>query len=90
MSARCSRVLGEEFSGIELTGVDIEQAQLDAARSHLAQGDIQATLVRADAVALPFSDGAFDHVWMMWFVEHLTDPLEVGCGRRAACWRPAA
>jgi ubiquinone/menaquinone biosynthesis C-methylase UbiE len=59
------RVLGEEFSGIELTGVDIEQAQLNAARRHLAQGDIRATLVGADARALPFSDGAFDHVWMM-------------------------
>jgi ubiquinone/menaquinone biosynthesis C-methylase UbiE len=68
-------VLGAEFPGIELTGVDIEAAQLDFARIHLAAVGIEAALVEADAGALPFSDGSFDHVWMMWFLEHLADPV---------------
>jgi ubiquinone/menaquinone biosynthesis C-methylase UbiE len=68
-------VLAEEFPGVELTGVDIERAQLDFARTHLAQAGVKATLVRADAHALPFSEQSFDHVWMMWFLEHLADPV---------------
>ena len=68
-------VLGQEFPGIELFGVDIEQRQLDFARAHLARAGVEATLARADALALPFEPASFDHVWMMWIVEHLPDPV---------------
>jgi ubiquinone/menaquinone biosynthesis C-methylase UbiE len=68
-------VLGEEFPGIDLTGVDIEARQLEFARTHLAEAGLEATLVQADALALPFADEAFEHVWMMWFLEHLPDPV---------------
>jgi ubiquinone/menaquinone biosynthesis C-methylase UbiE len=68
-------VLGQEFPGIELTGVDIEARQLEFARTHLAEAGIEATLMQADALALPFDDRSFDHVWMMWFLEHLVDPV---------------
>ncbi len=68
-------VLGEEFPGIALTGVDVEAKQLEFARTHLAEAGIEATLLQADALALPFGDESFDHVWMMWFLEHLADPV---------------
>ena len=68
-------VLGEEFPGVDLTGVDIEIRQLAFARTHLAEAGVKATLVQADALALPFEDQSFDHVWMMWFLEHLADPV---------------
>jgi ubiquinone/menaquinone biosynthesis C-methylase UbiE len=67
-------VLGQEFPGVELHGVDIEQKQLDFARGHLRRAGVEATLQQADALALPFPDRSFDHVWMMWFLEHLADP----------------
>jgi ubiquinone/menaquinone biosynthesis C-methylase UbiE len=70
-------VLGQEFSGIQLTGVDIEPKQLEFARGHLERSGIEATLVQADAAELPFDDGSFDHVWMMWFLEHVADPPAV-------------
>jgi SAM-dependent methyltransferase len=69
-------VLGQEFPGVYLT-VDIEQRQLDFARGHLERSGVEATLVEADALALPFGDESFDHVWMMWFLEHVADPVEV-------------
>ena len=66
-------VLGQEFPGIHLSGVDIEAAQLDFARGHLERSGVEATLRQADALALPFDDGSFDHVWMMWLLEHIPD-----------------
>jgi ubiquinone/menaquinone biosynthesis C-methylase UbiE len=68
-------VLGQEFPGVELYGVDLEPKQLDFARGHLERAGVQATLSQADALALPFPDESFDHVWMMWFLEHVADPL---------------
>ena len=67
-------VLGQEFPGLVLTGVDIEPKQLEFARGHLERSRVEATLVQADALSLPFEDGSFDHVWMMWFLEHVADP----------------
>ena len=70
-------VLGQEFPGIRLVGVDIEPKQLDFARGHLERSGVEARLVEADALTLPFADGSFDHVWMMWFLEHVADPPAV-------------
>ena len=67
-------VLGQEFPGVELFGVDVEPAQLEFARQHLERAGVEATLLEADALALPFEKESFDHVWMMWFLEHLADP----------------
>jgi ubiquinone/menaquinone biosynthesis C-methylase UbiE len=70
-------VLGQEFPGVRLTGVDIEPKQLEFARGHLERAGVEATLVQADALELPFEDESFDHVWMMWFLEHVADPVAV-------------
>jgi ubiquinone/menaquinone biosynthesis C-methylase UbiE len=70
-------VLGQEFPGVRLTGIDIEPKQLDFARGHLERTGVEATLLQADALALPFADESFDHVWMMWFLEHVADPRAV-------------
>jgi ubiquinone/menaquinone biosynthesis C-methylase UbiE len=70
-------VLGQEFPGVRLTGVDIEPRQLEFARGHLERSEVEAVLVQADALALPFENESFDHVWMMWFLEHIADPPAV-------------
>jgi SAM-dependent methyltransferase len=67
-------VLGQEYPGVALFGVDIEEKQLEFARVHLERAGVEAALRQADALALPFEDGSFDHVWMMWLLEHVTDP----------------
>jgi ubiquinone/menaquinone biosynthesis C-methylase UbiE len=68
-------ILGTAFPGVALAGVDIEQRQLEAARAHLSSLGLDADLRRADALALPHADGSFEHVWMMWFLEHVDDPV---------------
>ena len=67
-------VLGQEFPGVDLVGVDREPRQLEFAARHLERSGVRAQLVEADALALPFADESFDHVWMMWFLEHVGDP----------------
>jgi ubiquinone/menaquinone biosynthesis C-methylase UbiE len=68
-------ILGDAFPGIVMSGVDVEERQLEAARAHLAGLGMSADLRRADALDLPFADCSFDHVWMMWFLEHVPDPV---------------
>ena len=68
-------ILGAAFPGIVLAGVDIEARQLQAARAHLARLGFEADLRQADALELPFPEASFDHVWMMWFLEHLANPV---------------
>ena len=68
-------ILGQAFPGIELSGVDIEERQIQAARAYLAGLGLDADVRVADALALPFADGSFDHVWMMWFLEHVPNPV---------------
>jgi ubiquinone/menaquinone biosynthesis C-methylase UbiE len=68
-------VLGNAFPGIRITGVDLEERQVLAARAHLAELGLEAGIHHADALALPFEDESFDHVWMMWLLEHLSDPV---------------
>ena len=68
-------VLGQEYPGVRLYGVDIEPRQLEFARGHLERAGVDATLVEGDALALPFDDESFDHVWMMWVLEHIADPV---------------
>jgi ubiquinone/menaquinone biosynthesis C-methylase UbiE len=70
-------VLGQEFPGVRLTGVDIEPRQLEFARGHLERAGVEAIVLQADALDLPFDDESFDHVWMMWFLEHIADPPAV-------------
>ena len=67
-------VLGQEFPGVELFGVDVEPKQLAFARRHLEQAGVEATLVEADALALPFDDGSFDAVVMANLLHLLPDP----------------
>ena len=67
-------ILGREFPGVRLFGVDIEPKQLTFARRHLEEAGVEATVTQADALSLPFPDESFDHVWMMWLLEHISDP----------------
>jgi ubiquinone/menaquinone biosynthesis C-methylase UbiE len=60
--------------GLALAGIDVAPEQIAYARRHLAglgRGD--ADLRQGDATRLPWEDGSFDHIFMMWFLEHVRD-----------------
>lgn len=56
--------------GARLVSVDRSAPSLRAARSRALGTD----LLRGDIDALPFRDGSFDHVFVCFVLEHLTDP----------------
>ncbi|MFM7077211.1 MAG: methyltransferase domain-containing protein [Planctomycetaceae bacterium] len=71
----CGAVLGiiaAAHPGLAVAGIDREPRQIEAAARHLASlGVTGADLRVGDARALPWPDGAFDHAYLMWFVEHV-------------------
>jgi ubiquinone/menaquinone biosynthesis C-methylase UbiE len=71
------RTIAEAHPGLRLAGIDAAATQIDVARRVLrGVGAGEADLVVGDAAALPWPVRTFDHVYMMWFVEHL--PAAIG------------
>lgn len=69
---------------LALTGLDRSVEQLEGGRRHLDANGVTAALVVGDALALPFADGSFDRVVMVWVLEHLADePTRVAALREA-------
>jgi ubiquinone/menaquinone biosynthesis C-methylase UbiE len=68
-------ILGDAFPDVTLAGVDLEARQIEMARDHLREQGIAADVRCADGLSLPYDDGSFDHVWMMWFLEHVADAV---------------
>lgn len=67
-----------------LTAVDISAASLSRARAAVA-ASAPAAVVRwqqADLFDLPFADGAFDHLFVCFVLEHLADPVAAAAGLR--------
>jgi ubiquinone/menaquinone biosynthesis C-methylase UbiE len=64
--------------GIHLAGIDLESAQIDAARETLAHYPQHLLDLRqGDGAALPWPDESFDHTFVMWLLEHVTRPVEI-------------
>jgi ubiquinone/menaquinone biosynthesis C-methylase UbiE len=62
----------------QLCGIDISPEQIAGARRHLnAQGLSGIELVVGDGAALPWPDGSFERVRLVWVIEHLADPQAV-------------
>lgn len=59
---------------LSLTGIDLSETHLGAARRGLGE---RAKLVRGDAARLPFAAGRFETVMTIWLLEHVPDPAAV-------------
>ncbi|HEU5059640.1 MAG TPA: methyltransferase domain-containing protein, partial [Kofleriaceae bacterium] len=56
-------VIGQAFPGLLLAGIDLAPGQIAYAGEHLGRLGLGADLRSGDARALPWPDGAFDHVY---------------------------
>jgi ubiquinone/menaquinone biosynthesis C-methylase UbiE len=70
-------VLGLAFPGLQLAGVDIEARQIASADAHLAGLGLRAKLRVRCGESLPWGDGTFDHVYVIWLLEHVLDPRPI-------------
>lgn len=71
-------LIRSRFPNLKLSGIDIQPKQIEYARQYLPTiGVNDAELVVGDAAKLPWADATFDHVYMIWIVEHLRDPLPI-------------
>jgi SAM-dependent methyltransferase len=68
--------LARRFPGAEITGVDISDARLAAARKHCA-GLTNADVRLGDAADLPFPAKSFDLVYCRFLLEYLAAPQDV-------------
>lgn len=75
-----TEILLRRFPDLRATCVDLNQAQIDAARANLGrmpwlQG--RYTLQQADATDLPFEPRSFDSAFLCWVLEHVPSPARV-------------
>ncbi|MFI0481357.1 methyltransferase domain-containing protein [Actinomadura sp. 9N215] len=70
--------------GAQLTAVDLSPASLDQARARVAASSPAARVEWrvGDLHDLPFPDGAFDHLFVCFVLEHLPDPRAALAGLR--------
>ena len=67
-------VLGTAFPGVKLAGIDLETRQIEFARRHLAGLGLSDVDLRiGDARRLPWPEQTFDHVYIMWLLEHVDE-----------------
>lgn len=61
--------------GARITAIDASEESIGAARARAdALGIANAHIQQADVLSLPFADGAFDHVFVCFLLEHVADP----------------
>lgn len=71
-------VLATDFPGIEVAGIDLEPGQIEFAQRYLNSLGVKELDLRVgEAVSLPWREETFDHVYMMWLLEHIPDSLPV-------------
>ncbi len=67
--------LAENNPQCAITSMDISETSINEAKEKiLARGFTNVTFRRGDIFALPFADNSFDHVFVCFVLEHLTDP----------------
>jgi SAM-dependent methyltransferase len=69
-------ILAGKNPGVRITSVDISPASLAQARQRVQERGLAVTFQQADIFHLPFPEASFDHVFVCFTLEHLSQPLE--------------
>lgn len=69
--------LARQSLAADITSLDISEASLAEARSRVAEAGLSnVRFLRGDIFDLPFESGSFDHVFLCFVLEHLSNPAE--------------
>ncbi len=70
-------ILARNSPGAEITAIDVSEASLAEAQKKLdSAGITNVSLKQGDIFKLPFEAGSFDHVFVCFVLEHLSNPVE--------------
>jgi SAM-dependent methyltransferase len=70
-------ILAEHSPGASITSIDISPASVEKARALARRSGIRnVDFQAADIFRMPFEDGAFDHVFVCFVLEHLARPAD--------------
>lgn len=75
-----SEILLRRFSKLNLTGIDLSDAQLSAAKARIETLDFardRFSAVKMNASKMTFETGRFDGAFLCWVLEHMPDPVRV-------------
>ena len=68
--------LARNSPGASITCIDISEASIDEARNRLAANEItNVDFHQADIFSMPWSTADFDHLFLCFVLEHLSEPL---------------
>ena len=73
-------ILLRRFPKIKITGIDLNEEQLEAAKVTLEQHPLakgRYTIQKMDAQNMDFSAHSFDGAFLCWILEHVPDPLQI-------------
>lgn len=73
-------ILLRRFPKIKITGIDLNEEQLTAAKATLEQQPLATgryTIQKMDAQNMDFSAHSFDGAFLCWILEHVPDPLQI-------------
>jgi ubiquinone/menaquinone biosynthesis C-methylase UbiE len=74
----CINILSAAFPQLEISGIDISKEQIDYANRLLNQKKgLNVELKTGDASSLPWENDSFDHIFIMWVLEHIGDKNKV-------------
>lgn len=75
-----SEILLRRFPKLELTSVDLNEKQLDAAKAYMKNQPIDParySIKKMDAQNLDFESNSFDAAFLCWVLEHVPEPSRV-------------
>jgi SAM-dependent methyltransferase len=68
----------KQFPDLRVAGIDVESVQIDCANQYLnTLGFSNVDLHVGDAAQLPWRNESFEHVYAIWFLEHISDPKAI-------------
>ncbi len=73
-------ILLRRFPKIHVTGIDMSDVQLAAAKEFLGRNESYAgryEILKMDAHEMEFPDGSFDGAFLCWILEHVKDPQKI-------------